>query len=377
MRVYVDCVGCEQRKIDAQRIINYLKINKIEVSDSPINCDFAVLVTCGVDRASQRASLLKLRKLLSDVNTKVIVGGCLPSLIPQLSSDPRIYASVRLHGHIVLDKIFKCKTPIIEVPRPNRTTFDKIDDVTNTLISPRQEYERAKSGFKIVINDGCLLSCSYCSIRKATGSLKSSPLEEIIKQSERANASGESTIMLMGGDTGAYGRDIGLRFHDLLMRLLDVEGSSQLFIHDFNINWLIEEVDRYLDLFRRGEQLKIVRGITFPIQSGSDRILKMMKRPYCSADSIGTIKQIREISPSLLIGTHIIVGFPTESIRDFRKTIRLLKECQFDFVSCFIYSDNPGTDSYRIQKKVPQKIATDRARELTELLGNKIKIYGV
>lgn len=373
MRVYVDSVGCEQREIDAQRVIDYLRANRMEIASSPKSCDYAVVVTCAVDGARTKASVSRLESVAQQMpeDARLVVGGCLPSINPKKLESYKVYATFSPRNLEVLDSIFGGK--IADIPVPNRSVFDdKTCQVEEA--SPRREYDFAKDGFKIVIDDGCLLSCSYCAIKKATGRLRSAPLNTIVSQFEKGIAQEEPTIMLMGGDTGAYGRDIGLRFYNLLGELNKHSGDSRLFIHDFNVNWLIEDLESYEESFKSDGRF---RGVTFPVQSGSDRILNLMRRPYTHKDASQAIRTIKNRSSNLRVGTHVIVGFPTESEDDFQSTLGLLDEVGFDFISCFPYAECNNTCSAKISEKVSQEVVTDRIRRLSTKFGERVRSFGV
>src|SRR3989344_6725068 len=281
MNVYVDCVGCEQRQLDTQRVIDYLKANKVTLVDDPAKSDYSILVTCAVDRTSENASVAKMEGILSKMKStnELIVGGCLPSISPSRVTRYGVHTTFSPRDIDTLDKIFHNKVSMAEIPNPNNSMFDEVYSDSMHELSPREEYDQAKFGYKIVIDHGCLLSCTFCKIKDATGKLQSMPLDVILTQFQNAVDQAEPTIMLMGGDTGAYGYDIGTRFHNLLEQLLVIPGDHKVFIHDFNVNWLIRDEAGYREAFEADNESKHLRGINFPIQSGSDRILKLMKRP--------------------------------------------------------------------------------------------------
>jgi len=237
MKVYVDCVGCEQRKLDAQRVIDYLRVNDIDLTDSPADCDYAILVTCAVDASNEANSLARLDKIGGALrkDAKIIVGGCLPSISPGKIAGYPVAGTFSPRSMEVLDSLFDHQTPMDDVRYPNRSTFDPQKE-SLTHQTPRDEYDAAKNGFKVVISQGCLGECSYCVIREATGRLDSFPPEQIMEAVRRGVSKGEKTVMLMGGDTGAYGRDIGMGFHDLLRDVVAIPGDYRVFIHDFNVN---------------------------------------------------------------------------------------------------------------------------------------------
>jgi len=380
MRVYIESAGCEQRGIEAQRIIDYLETNKVEIVSSPQSCDYAILLTCGVDKSNEDNSIGALESILKRLpsSSKIILGGCLPSINPPRLARYEISGTFSPSSLENIDSILgiKIQVPFAQIENPNYSISDNLknNNLKNTNIA-RQEYENAKRGFKIKINEGCLLSCSYCNIKKATGKLKSEPSEKIIEQYVRARTLKEPTVMLMGGDTGAYGRDINSGLPDLLKELLHYSDGPKIFIHDFNVNWLIGDITKYDKVFSKSECLRRIKSVTFPIQSGSDRILKLMRRPYTSRGVTGALKTVKKISPSLKIGTHVIVGFPSESELDFQSTLDIIGALEFDFVSCFAYSENEFTDSSKLEGKIEKEVIRQRLRMTADLFKNKVKVF--
>ncbi|MBI2580505.1 radical SAM protein [Candidatus Woesearchaeota archaeon] len=382
MKVHVDCHGCEQRELDAERVINYLKANGIEISNSPSAADSIIYVTCAVDTANEKQSLQGLERLASEKakDASIIVGGCLPSISPEKLKDFNVAATFSPRTMESLDSIFTGKISVLmsQIPEPNKTRFDKTaKSVLEDSLSPRDEYEIAKSGFKIRVNQGCLLSCSYCVIKEATARLSSTPWDNVITQFEEAVDRGEPTIMLMGGDTGAYGYDTGTRFHKLLMQLISTEGDYKLFVHDFNVNWLLRDMDGYKEVFQYNDNVGRLRTLDLPVQSGSNRILRAMKRPYKTEDVIDGLTYIRRQHPSIHMGTHIIIGFPGEEEADFRGTLRLLAQVDFDFVTAFAYSEHSRAASSNLPEKNSYETIAERATRMKDFLGDRVKVLGV
>jgi len=378
MKVYVDCLGCEQRKIEAQRIINYLKANHLELTDSPDNCDCAILITCAVNSSKEDYSLSEIKDLSTKLShsTYFLIGGCLPFISPNKLRCFHINNTFSPTNLEALDSIFHASILMKEIEYPNKSIYDILSSnnyLLNEKVRTRGEYESAKRGFKIIINQGCLGTCSYCMIRKATGKVNSQQRDKIIRQAKLGISSGEKTIMLIGGDTGAYGIDIGTSLYILLEELISLSGNYKIFIHDFNIQWLIWDIEKYIRLFELDKDNRL-RTICFPIQSGSDRVLGLMKRPYRSEDVISSLLSIRKINPSLKIGTHIMIGFPSETEEDFLLTLKLFKSIEFDFITCFPYSEHENAASFMIPNKVAYPIIENRMKIVSNFLHNKVKI---
>ncbi|CAG1012822.1 partial tRNA-2-methylthio-N(6)-dimethylallyladenosine synthase, partial [Anaerolineae bacterium] len=257
MRGYVDCVGCEQRRLDAQRVVDFFNANEVEIVNRPQDCDVAVLVTCGVDSFSERKSLNRIADIDRErlPSSRLLIGGCLPAICPEKLKEFNVHGMFSPRDFQLFDHVLE--TPrkaqsISDYASPNTSVFDYIEDVLSTEdadLTRRRDYDRAKNGFRIVIDEGCLLNCAYCVIRYATGRLKSRPIEVIIEEFRHGLDLHQPTLMLMGGDTGAYGWDTGAHLHDLLRKLLAFDGDYHIYIHDFNINWAIKELDAYCAVF--------------------------------------------------------------------------------------------------------------------------------
>lgn len=381
MKAHVDCHGCEQRELDAERVVHYLQANDIGLTDSPNEADAIIYVTCAVDTTNEQQSLAGLERLFSEKKTgaSMIVGGCLPSISPDKIKQFEIAGTFSPRTMDTLDTILagSISMPMLKIPEPNRTRFDNAPEASlERTLSPREEYDRAKNGFKIKVNQGCLLDCAYCVIKAATARLASEPWEQIVWQFKAAVTKGEPTIMLMGGDSGAYGYDKGTRFHRLLLELISVSGNYELFVHDFNVNWLLRDFKGYQEVFDYNDEVHRLRIIDLPVQSGSDKILHAMKRPYHAQDVITGLQTIKSCHPSIGIGTHIIIGFPGEGEEDFQQTLRLLGQVDFDFVTAFAYSEHPNASSAKLPGKVAYSTIVERAERMRGFLGDKVKILG-
>ncbi|MBU1205011.1 MAG: radical SAM protein [Nanoarchaeota archaeon] len=374
MKLYIDCVGCEQRQLDTQRIMNYSQRNRIDLVNSPSISDYAIIVTCAVDSSTEKASLSKIKQISRELSGKgkLIIGGCLPSISPKELTQYDVYHTFSPRNMKTLDSIFQSKYPMSSIKIPSRSVFDSKRKYGEGLTF-KEEYDSAKHGFKVVINQGCLGSCSYCAIRYATGKLASRPLEDVVEQVKDGITQGEETVMLMGGDTGAYGRDIGIKFPALLKELISLH-EYKLYIHDFGVNWLIRDFEEHLEVLEQNKNNPRIRVINFPIQSGSDRVLKLMRRAYKSDEVRRTLTKVKDSYPSLGIGTHVIIGFPSETETDFISTLRLLENIDFDFITCFPYSEHELTDSASIPDKIGDDTIEKRLEKISETLGNKVKI---
>jgi len=223
--------------------------------------------------------------------------------------------------------------------------------------------------FDIRISEGCLGTCSYCGIKFAIGQLQSRPMEGIIVQLKDGLEKGYKRIRFVGSDTGCYGLDVGLTFPALLKRALAVESDYVLEIIDFNPQWLIRFYDPLTEVLRAHPRK--VTEMVIPIQSGSNRILKLMRRPYDMDVVKDTLTRFHREFPDIRIITHFIVGFPSETEAEFKQSKRLAAELDFSEGAVFQYCDRPNTDASRMSEKTPRRVMIRRFAELETALDNR------
>jgi MiaB/RimO family radical SAM methylthiotransferase len=221
-----------------------------------------------------------------------------------------------------------------------------------------------------VLGEGCLSNCSYCAIKKAKGALESKPLMEIVEDFKQGLAQGHKRFILTADDTGAYGQDIKTDLPTLIEKLLEVKGDYKLNIYHLEPNWLIKYFDYFLKVFDTDK----IDVIFAPMQSGSNRILKAMRRPYTAEDYITCIKALREKLPSLKIWNQFIVGFPGETDDDHADSIKVLDQVSFNVVQAFEYSDRPGTAASKMENKTPPDVMKKRLKQIRRKILLKVNL---
>ncbi len=216
--------------------------------------------------------------------------------------------------------------------------------------------------FNIRIAEGCAFKCSYCSIKFATGRIRSKPVDWIMSEFRAGLAAGHRLIQLVCEDTGCYGIDIGSSMPALLREMLAVDGDYQLILIDFGGYWLVKYVDELTPLFAANPDR--IRELYVSLQSGSDRVLKAMRRPEKAADVRAALLDVKRLVPHLKLRTTVIVGFPGETEEEFELTIGLLREIGFDAVEINRYEDRPGAYATTLPDKIPPATIERRVERL-------------
>ena len=220
--------------------------------------------------------------------------------------------------------------------------------------------DRTRSFLKV--QDGCDYKCAYCTIHYARGSSRNIPIADIVAEAEEIAALGQREIVITGINTGDFGRTTGEKFIDLLKALDRVEGIDRYRISSIEPNLITDEIIEFC-----AASPKFVPHFHIPLQSGSTRILGLMRRRYTADKYRERIAKIRELMPDAFLGVDVIVGFPGESEEDFLETYNLLEEVGASFLHIFPFSERAGTPAVTMPNKVQSRISTERVARLEEL----------
>ncbi len=220
--------------------------------------------------------------------------------------------------------------------------------------------DRTRSFLKV--QDGCDYKCAYCTIHYARGSSRNIPIAEIVEEAKEIAAAGQKEIVITGINTGDFGRTTGEKFIELLRALDEVEGIERYRISSIEPNLITDEIIEFC-----AASSKFQPHFHIPLQSGSTRILGLMRRRYTAERYRDRIAKIRSLMPDAFIGIDVIVGFPGEGEEEFMETYRLLEDVEASFLHIFPFSERPGTPAVTMPNKVQPRIATERVERLEEL----------
>ena len=220
--------------------------------------------------------------------------------------------------------------------------------------------DRTRSFLKV--QDGCDYKCAYCTIHYARGASRNMPIAELVTEAEEIASLGQREIVITGVNTGDFGRTTGEKFIDLLKALDRVEGIDRYRISSIEPNLITDEIIEFC-----AQSPKFVPHFHIPLQSGSTRILGLMRRRYTAEKYRERIAKIRELMPDAFLGVDVIVGFPGEGEEEFMETYNLLEEVGASFLHIFPFSERAGTPAVSMPNKVQSRISTERVERLEEL----------
>lgn len=334
------------------------------------SANMIIINTCSFLKSKEDYFLNQIKEIYTRKRSgqKVMIIGCLGSIcredILKIGSDILIFGrnkkDISDYFCFINDSL-PCATHIKEDIPYQKKILNWFND--RFIHSKHIEFRLKKENVcYIQISTGCRGKCTYCS-EKFTTKLRSSSVKEILDAIESGIKEGFTLFSLSSDDASAYGLDIGTNLDKLLSEIIKLKNKDiSLIIPEFNPNGI---TDQTIELLKDPRFLYI----TIPIQSGSQRILNQMQRPYQILDVVQKIKKIRKNNPNLMINSHLIVGFPNERESDFSKTLILIQTGLLDRVKVFKYSPRPGTEAAAL----PNQIDENKKEERAEILLKKIR----
>lgn len=338
-------VGCKLNYSETSTISGTFKENGFEIVDFNLPADVYVINTCSVTENAESDCKQIIRKALKqNPNAFVAVVGCFaqlrPEKIAELKGVDLILGSSNKFDILKYAKDF--------VKKDFACVY--IDDNNDKKSQPRSAFsaegdERTRAFLKI--QDGCDFKCSFCTIPRARGSSRSVPEEIIESNFRRLLQSGFKEIILTGVNVGDYGKHIGSNLLNLLKRLTSIEGDFRIRISSIEPNLLKDDL-----LYFMLENDKICNHFHIPLQSGSSKILRLMKRRYTPDYYYNLISKINKLAPDAGIGVDVIVGFPGETENDYLETKELILKIEIAYLHAFSYSERPDTLAEKMDGKV-------------------------
>jgi threonylcarbamoyladenosine tRNA methylthiotransferase CDKAL1 len=345
-RVFVQTYGCSLNQSDSEVMMGVLAEHGYELVKTPEEADLLVINSCTVKSNPEQKLFYQIR----NKKKPLVIAGC----VPIADKENVHFKNVSIIGPQALSQI----AFVVEETLKGKKVvlLDDIDVARNALPTIRTA---AHIGI-IPINAGCLSACSYCKTKQARGNLESYPIAAIEKQFRALINDGVKEIWLTSQDTGTYGLDMQTNLVSLLRQLLKKPGEYRIRLGMANPQFLIQQVDDLADIFQHENMFCFLH---LPVQSGSNKVLKDMRRGYTKEMFRDLVLKLREKLPDVTIATDIIVGFPTETEDDFNETIALIEELKIPVVNISKFYPRPGTLAAKMLL-LPTHIVKERSTAL-------------
>ncbi len=342
--VAIETLGCKLNQADSDSIARQFLSAGFRVSDNTANADIYVLNTCTVTHVADRKTRHLLRMMRrSNPNAVIVATGCYAQRAPRdLEQMPEVDLVV---GNSE-------KSHLLELLGVEH--YDKQRDLVHL---PSQTRAMVK------IQEGCSQVCAFCIVPRVRGREQSIPLEDLVREVQARVQEGYREVVLTGTQLGSYGFDLapGTNIETPIRRILQDTNIQRLRVSS------LQPQDITPELIRLWQDPRFCRHLHMPLQSGSDAVLKRMRRRYDTATYASTAAALREAVPDISITTDLIVGFPGETQEEFQASYHFCQEIQFAAIHVFPYSPRKGTTAFHLPHPVPEPVKRERAKQMLAL----------
>jgi threonylcarbamoyladenosine tRNA methylthiotransferase CDKAL1 len=361
LKVFVRSFGCAANMADGEVLAGCLAKAGFQLANSEDGACVSIYNTCAVKGPTENHIIDVLKRVPR--SNKLVVTGCLPMI-----NFERLLREVRFDG-VVGPAVGEGIVGIVM----NVTAGERVVDLTGLNAKPNLDLPRQKTNpvvSVIPVNYGCMGSCAYCCVVFARGRLRSYSISEIIQRMEKDFAVGAKEFWITSQDVACYGRDIGSNLAELLEALGNLAGDFKIRVGMMTPNMVSDIQNKLVRVFGND---KVFKFLHLPVQSGDDKILKMMHRNYTGKGFKGIVNAFKTKFPNLTLATDVIVGFPGETSEAFENTLKLLEEIKPDVVNVSKFFARPKTLSAQMQNNMVElgeikrrtKIAAQKAKEIS------------
>lgn len=363
MNILFVSLGCDKNLVDSEVMLGMLKERGYTFTDDQTQADAAVVNTCCFINDAKEESIqtiLELAELKKTGQLKaLIVAGCLAQRY-QAEIQKEIEEVDAIIGTTALERVVETLDEVLDGKGENH-----LEALDKAPLGGKERVLTTGGYFSYLkIAEGCNKHCTYCIIPKVRGEYRSVPMELLLDEARQLAGKGIKELILVAQETTLYGMDLygEKKLPELLDRLCEIEGLIWIRIMYCYPEEITQEL---IDVMKR--QPKICHYLDIPIQSGSDRILKLMGRRTDTAQIEALVDHLREEIPDICIRTTFITGFPTETEEDFTETMEFINRMEFDRLGAFTYSPEEGTPAAGMDGQVEEEIKLRRQQEMMEL----------
>jgi tRNA-2-methylthio-N6-dimethylallyladenosine synthase len=363
-RVYIETYGCQMNEHDSERMLRLLEGFHYTETKEANQADLILINTCSVREKPEHkvySALGRFKKLKEREGTVIGVAGCVAQQEGErlLGRVPYLDLVIGTHAIPMLAQLVER----IEVSgqRVCETRFDRSGEYLKTSL-PEKPLAKVKS--YVTIMQGCDHFCSFCIVPYVRGRERSRSSREILEEIKHLAGMGVKEVFLLGQNVNGYGKGLEeeVDFPNLLDRINEMEGIERI---RFTTSHPADLSDALIQDFSTLE--KLCEHIHLPFQSGSNSILRAMRRGYTRESYLERIERLKEACPSIAITADVIVGFPGEEEEDFKETLDLMEQVKFDDLFSFKYSPRKGTRAAQFQNQVEEKVKQDRLSILQKI----------
>jgi len=381
---YLVVNGCPDSRSDAAHVREYLLAMGYAMTEWVEEADLVLFFACGLTCHAEAISLAIVPKIKARMKpgAQFITGGCLPVINPDAVAT--VYDGPVFGAHPCPDLADLTDSDLDMAAiqandlEPTRMPLNILERVAVDIRNQNLLFTAAKAwytvadlfhqdqagtvpdSYAIQIAVGCAHRCSYCVVPICRGRVRSKPITRVLQEFDQGLAQGRTVFALLASDAGSYGRDLGTDLLHLLREMIQREGAYQIRLRNCHPRYTIDHLDELMAIFESGR----IPFFASTIQSGSNRILGLMRREYQAEELEQAMLAIQERFPQMQIRTQTMCGFPGETEADFEETLDYLDRVRHDFVEAYMYQGEPCVSATRLPDQIPLSVGSRRLLRL-------------
>lgn len=350
--------GCSLNISDSELMAGLLRESGFEIVEDWKTAELVVVNGCTVKHLAEKKFFRAVREV-ENRGKKAVIAGCV------VEADKKYAQTAFKNNSIIGTKQLSKIAEVVEQTLKGNIIQLLGQEKNQRLNLPK--VRRNKIIGIVPISGGCLGNCSYCKTRAARGALHSYDEKAILEEVKSCVKEGCGEIWLTSQDCGAYGKDSGTNIIFLLKAVLALEGNFFVRLGMMNPDFAILYIDEIIEVYKKHKG-KLFWFLHIPLQSGNDRILRLMKRRYTASDFIRICERVRKELPELTIATDVICGFPTETSSEFRETVEVIRRVKPDVINISRFWARPGTEAAEMKGQLIGRESNKRSREMRAVL---------
>lgn len=360
--------GCQMNIHESEKLAGMLESLGYKATEDDHQADVVVFNTCAIREMAEHKAIGNIgafKPIKKEKKDMIIaVCGCMTQQKQRAEEVKKMFPFVNII--FGTHNLYEFKDYLLDYQKSHKKVFEVWGkDKDNVLPIESASYRTSGYNAWVNINYGCNNFCSYCIVPYVRGRERSRNFDEIVNECKMLVGQGYKTITLLGQNVNSYGKDLknpDYTFAKLISAICAIKGD---FVVSFMSSHPRDLTSDIIDAIKDNE--KMSRSIHLPVQSGSDKILKLMNRHYTREKYLALVDEIKAKIPDVTLSTDIIVGFPSETEQDFMDTVDLVKRVKFNGVFAFMYSVRKGTPAEKMGDQIPQEIKNKRVNELLAL----------
>ncbi|MES2121287.1 MAG: tRNA (N6-isopentenyl adenosine(37)-C2)-methylthiotransferase MiaB [Chlamydiota bacterium] len=359
---FIRTYGCQMNELDSEIMVGLLEKRGMQRVEDEQDADLLLFNTCSIRDLAERKVMGKIGRMGLSRTKRALIGvtGCMAMAKKETLFRKLPHVDFVIGTNNITD-LGNVLDEVLESGRQTIRTDDHFEENLDYLVAKRDDPVKAY----VSIIRGCDKFCTYCVVPYTRGQEVSRPPESIVEECQKLVDNGYKEITLLGQNVNSYGKDKpewNCLFHDLLYRLDKIPGLERVrFMTSHPVDITLELMHAIRDL------PSVCEFVHFPIQAGSNRILKKMHRVYTVEEYLEKVEMLRSIVPNVSLGTDIIVGFPTETEEEFQMTYDIFKQIRYSVAFIFAYSARKGTPAFRWKDDISEEVKQERLQRLLNL----------